>query len=248
MDNLDPNTFVLCANDPQEPQARYGEYTLQQDLLACNKQYGMDPTQIKDQSSMASLPDRRTTPINPNYGGVGSPFTTSQRLELLETDRDDLDCAHNPYCNLNEDQGAHEWVSGCLGLPRITEELSSHNAPRRSGRVATEALGTAMHQAATAEMAASRAWQAGMASPQAGQLLAAMVKTQARPRRGGVLLRWHHITIGCQFCSSFFAKLYGSKQRSLCNLSLFFHTLTTCVRFLLFTLMPEYIWVVSHLS
>ena len=114
--------------------------------------------------------------------------------------------------------------------------------------MAIEALGTAMHQAATAEMAASRAWQAGMASPQAGQLLAAMVKTQARPRRGGVLLRWHHITIGSQFCSSFFAKLYGSKQRSLCILSLFFHTLTSCVRFLLFTLMPEYTWVVSHLS
>ena len=173
---------------------------------------------------------------------------TSQEVEFSKTDRDDLHCANSPYCKFTEDQGAHEWVSGCPGLPRITEELSSHNVPRRSGRVAIEALRMAMHQAATAERAASRAWQAGMASPQAGQLLAAMVKTQARPRRGGVLLRWHHITIGSQFCSSFFAKLYGSKQRSLCILSLFFHTLTTCVRFLLFTLMPEYIWVVSHLS
>jgi hypothetical protein len=35
----------------------------------------------------------------------------------------------------------------------------------------------AMHQAGTAEMAASRAWQAEMASPQASQLLAAMEKT-----------------------------------------------------------------------
>jgi hypothetical protein len=77
---------------------------------------------------------------------------------------------YNPCCNFNEDQGAHEWISGCPGLPRITEELSSYNAPRRSGRVAIKALGMAMHQAATAEMAASRAWQAG-------QLLAAMEKT-----------------------------------------------------------------------
>ena len=73
MDNLDSNTLVLSANDSQEPQARYREYTLQQDLLACNKQYGMDPNQIKNQLSMASLPDRRTTPTNPNYGGVESP-------------------------------------------------------------------------------------------------------------------------------------------------------------------------------
>jgi hypothetical protein len=80
----------------------------------------------------------------------------------------------------------------------------------------------AMHRAAVAERAASRAWQAGMAIPQAGPLVAAMVKTQARPRRGGGSLRWRHITIGSQFCSSFFAKLYGSKQRSLCILSLFF--------------------------
>jgi hypothetical protein len=80
MNNLDSNTFVLSANDPQEPRARYREYTLQQDLLACNKQYGMDPTQIIDQSSMASLPGRRTTPTNPNYGGVESPFATPQKL------------------------------------------------------------------------------------------------------------------------------------------------------------------------
>jgi hypothetical protein len=73
MDNLDSNTFVLSENDPQEPQARYRDYTIQRDLLACNKQYGVDPTQIKDHSSIASLPDRRTTPINPNYGGVESP-------------------------------------------------------------------------------------------------------------------------------------------------------------------------------
>jgi hypothetical protein len=126
---------------------------------------------------MASLPDRRTTLTNPNYGGVESPFTTSQKLEFSKADRDNLDCVHNPYCNFNEDQGAHEWVSGCPGLPRITEELSSHNAPRRSGRVAIEGLGMAMHQAATAEMVASRAWQAGMASPQAGHLLPAMEKT-----------------------------------------------------------------------
>lgn len=73
MDNLDSNTFVLSANCPQEPQARYREYTLRQDLLACNKQYGIDPTRIKDLSSMASLPDRRTTPTNLNYSGVESP-------------------------------------------------------------------------------------------------------------------------------------------------------------------------------
>ena len=51
MDNLDSNTLVLSANDSQELKVRYREYTLQQDLLACNKQYGMDPTQIKGQSS-----------------------------------------------------------------------------------------------------------------------------------------------------------------------------------------------------
>ncbi|CAN9286805.1 unnamed protein product [Alternaria alternata] len=56
MDNLDANTFVLSANDPQEPQARYREYTLQQDLLACNKQYGVDPTPIASQSSIGTTP------------------------------------------------------------------------------------------------------------------------------------------------------------------------------------------------
>jgi hypothetical protein len=133
MDNLDCNTLVLSANDSQEPQARYREYTLQQDLLACNKQYGMDPTQIKDQSSMASLPDRRTTLINPNYGGVESPFDTSQGLEFSEADRDNLDCTNNFYCKFTEDRGAHEWVSGCPGLPSIAEELSSPPTLRPRG-------------------------------------------------------------------------------------------------------------------
>ncbi|KAH8625904.1 hypothetical protein IG631_19783 [Alternaria alternata] len=48
---------------------------------------------------------------------------TSQGLEFSQADRDNLDCAHNHYCNFNEDQSAHEWISGCPGLPRITEEL-----------------------------------------------------------------------------------------------------------------------------
>jgi hypothetical protein len=121
MDNLDSNTLVLSANDSQEPQARYREYTLQQDLLACNKQYGMDPNQIKNQLSMASLPDRRTTPTNPNYGGVESPL-------------------HRDLSSWRQIEMAWTMQKIPIATPlRITEELSSHNAPRRSGRVAIKA-------------------------------------------------------------------------------------------------------------
>ncbi|KAL1797224.1 hypothetical protein ACET3X_003830 [Alternaria dauci] len=63
MDDLDSNIFVASANDPQDPQARYREYRLQEDLLSCIQQYGVDPALIKDQSSIGttSVKDVRFT-------------------------------------------------------------------------------------------------------------------------------------------------------------------------------------------